>query len=120
MHLTTWHYIGMTLLGLDIICSILYYYHATVKIYNYYEKNTYLYLGHLWIYKKNGQWYLKIPKKMIEESFTTKYKIISQTLVHKLKKGEKVYINFANRYHTQAKIDVEITVENYITTSQRL
>ena len=116
MHLTIWHYIGIAFFILEIIWIIFYYYYyyATVNIYNFCEKNEYQYLGYLWVRKIKGEWYLEIPKEMIEESLTTKYKIISQSVFHKLRKGEKIYINFADRYHTKARLEVEITVENYI------
>ena len=120
MNLTIWHYIGITILSLDIIWIVFYYYYATVKVYNFYEKNKYQYLGYLWIRKNKGEWYLKIPKEMIEESLTTKYKIVSQSIFHQLRKGEKIYINFADKYHTKAKLTAEIIVENYIATSHQL
>lgn len=144
MNLTTWHYIGIAILTLDIIWIVFYYYYATVKVYNFKEKTNkteqgrilkklftfqnnitcrqeeYQYLGYLWIRKKRSGYYLKIPQEMIEDSVTTKYQIISQSRFHKLKKGEKMHINFADKYHTEAKISAQITVKNYIATSHQL
>lgn len=120
MNLSIWHYMGITILALDIIWIIFYYYYATVKIYNLKEKENYNYLGYLWIYKKRGHYYLNIPKKMIEDSVTTKYKIVSQSSFHILKKGEKIHINFADKYIVETGLSAGITVKNYIATSQRL
>ena len=120
MQLTIWHYIGIIILSLDIIWIVFYYYYATVGVYNFCEKNKYQYLGYLWIRKNKGEWYLKIPKEMIEESLTTKYKIISQSIFHQLRKGETIYINFADRYHTKAKLAAEIIVDNYIVIPHQL
>ena len=97
-----------------------YYYYATVKIYNFQEMDRYFYLGYLWIRKKKGQYYLKIPREMIENSVTTEYKITSESLFHQLRKGKKIYINFADSYDTEATMEREITVKNYIATSHQL
>lgn len=144
MDLTSCNYIGIILLTLDIIWIMFYYYYATVKIYNFkettnkiklYKKITkqpaaqnnitikreeYQYLGHLWIRKKRGEYYLKISQEMMEQSFTTKYKIVSQSMFHQFRKGEKIHINFADQYRTDAKLSAEITVKNYISTSHQL
>ena len=120
MNLTIWHYIGIIILSLDILWIVLYYNYATVKVYNFYEKNKYQYLGYLWIRKKRGEWYLNIPKEMIEESLTTKYKIISQSMFRQFIKGEKIYIIFADKYYTRTRMADEFIVENYIVTSHQL
>ena len=120
MNLTIWHYIGITIFTLDIIWIVFYYYYATVKVYNYCEKTNYQYLGFLWIRKKRGEWYLKIPKEMIEDSVTTEYKIISQSWFHKFRKGEKMHVNFADSYRTEVKLAAKIKVSNYIVTSGQL
>ena len=120
MNLRIWQDIGIVILLLDLAWIIFYYYYATVKIYNLKEEESYLYLGYLWIRKKRGQYYLTIPREMIENSVTTKYEIISQSSFHILKKGEKIQINFADKYHIEVSIDARITVKNYIATSHRL
>ena len=88
MKLTFLHYLGFLLLLLDILWIVFYYYYATVKVYNFYEGNHYRYLGYLWIRKKRGEWYLMIPENMVENSVTTKYKIVSASWFHKFRKGE--------------------------------
>lgn len=120
MNLSIWHYLGIIILILDILWIVFYYYYATVKVYNFREKEHYIYLGYLWIHKKSGEYCFRIPEEMIENSITTKYRIISQSMFHKLKKGEKVHINFAGKYETVAEIRAEITVKNYIATSHQL
>ena len=144
MNLTTWHYMGIIILILDIAWIVSYYYYATVKIYNFkkkaskikqfsilkniivfqnnssYRHEEYQYLGHLWIRKKGKEYYLKIPQEMIDNSITTKYKIISQSMFHKLKKGEKIQISFADKHHTEVRLDAEMNVKNYIATSHQL
>ena len=120
MNIPIWNYIGITIIILDILWIVFYYYYATVKIYNFHEKEKFRYLGHLWIRKKNGQYYLKIPGEMIDDSVTTKYKIISESIFHQLRKGKKVYINFADKYDTEVIMSAQITVKNYIATSHRL
>ena len=120
MNLTYWHYMGIVILTLDIVWIVFYYYYATVKVYNFRENNHYQYLGYLWIRKKQGEYYLKIPQEMIEDYVTTKYKIISQSWFHKLRKGEKIHIDFADKYHMEARLSEKITVKNYIATSHQL
>ena len=120
MNLTTWHYIGIAFFISDIIWIVFYYYYATVKVYNLYEKAHFQYLGYLWIRKKRGEWYLEIPEEMIDNSLTTEYKIISQSWFHKFRKGEKIHISFAGKYQAEAKLSAKITVKNYIATSLRL
>ena len=120
MNLSTWHYTGIIILSLDIMWIVFYYYYATVKVYNFYEKDSYEYLGCLWIRKKRGEYYLRISEEMIDNSTTTKYKIISSSVFHKVKKGKKIYINFADKYDIETRIAAQITVKNYIATSQRL
>ena len=120
MNLTVWHYIGVAILSLDIIWIVFYYYYATVKIYNFKEAKQYYYLGYLWVWKRRGEYYLKIPQEMIEKSLTTRYKITSQSLFHKLRKDEKIYINFADKYHAEAKIAGQVIVDNYLEISNQL
>lgn len=144
MNITTWYYVGIIILALDIVWVVFYYYYATVKIYNFCQKvnqsqrgrkiqnrhrisliitqkqEEYRYLGYLWIRKKRGEWYLKIPQEMIEDSITTKYQIVSQSWFHKFRKGEKMHIDFADKYHTEVKLSAQITVKNYIATSPQL
>ena len=120
MQLTTWHYIGIAIFLLDLIWVAIYYYYATVKIYNFQEKDRYYYLGYLWIRKKNGQYYLKIPQEMIENSVTTEYKITSESIFHQLRKGKKLYINFADNYDAEVILEAQIMVKNYIATSHQL
>jgi len=107
---------GITLLILDITWIIFYYYYATVKVYNFYEGKHYQYLGYLWIRKKRGEWYLNIPREMVENSVTTKYKIISASWFHKFRKGEKMHIDFAGEYRTEVRLSAKIYVQNYIAT----
>lgn len=120
MKFTTWYYIGSIILILDIIWIAFYYYYATVKIYNFKQNKEYHYLGHLWIRKKRGQYYLKIPGEMIELSVTTQYKIVSQSAFHRFRKGEKLYVNFADEYQTEVRLSSLMTVKNYIATSHQL
>ena len=117
MQLTTWHYIGIVIFLLDLIWIAVYYYYATVKIYNYIEGDRYHYLGFLWIRKKQGQWFLQVPKEMVENSLTTKYKLVSQSGFHALRKGESIFVSFENKYEVKAKIEKEFIVINYIATS---
>lgn len=120
MNFTTWHYIGMAILVSDIVWITFYYYYATVKIYNFQEKEQYIYLGYLWIRKKRGEYYLRIPQEMIENSTTTQYKLISQSMFHQLKRGEKIQISFADKHDTIAEISAHIIVKNYIAVSQQI
>ena len=120
MNLTSLHYMGITILILDLFWIGFYYYYATVKVYNFWEKEKYQYLGYLWIQKKNGWYYLKIPQQMIENSVTTKYKITSESWFHHLRKGKKMYIHFAHGYEKEVTIGADIIVKNYIETSHQL
>lgn len=120
MNLTIWHYIGIIIFLLDIVWIVFYYYYATVKVYNFCEGKHYRYLGYLWIRKKRGEWYLNIPREMVENSVTTKYKIISASWFHKFRKGEKMHISFAEKYRTETRLSAKIYVLNYIATSHYL
>ena len=144
MSVTIWKYIGIIFLSLDMVWIMFYYYYATVKIYNFKEKNNairqkkkvikrstvrkkriceseeYQYLGHLWIRKRRGEYYLTIPQEMIERSVTTRYKIVSQSMLHKFRKGKKIHVNFADKYHVDVKLSAEMTAKNYIATSHQL
>ena len=120
MNLTILSYIGITILLLDIIWILFYYYYGTVKVYNFIEEGKYQYLGFLWIRKKQGDWFLKIPKEMIENSVTTEYKLVSQSGFHTLRKGEKMYVSFRDKYVIKVRVFKEITVKNYIATSHQL
>lgn len=119
MDLINWNYIGITILILDI-AWIIFYYYATVNVYNFCERKYYRYLGYLWIRKKRGEWYLTIPSEMIEKSVTTKYKIVSASWFHKFRKGEKMHIDFGGKHRVEVKLSAEILVQNYIATSQYL
>ena len=119
MQLTTWHYIGIVIFLLDLIWIAVYYYYATVKIYNYIEGDRYQYLGFLWIRKKQGQWFLQVPKEMVENSLTTKYKLVSQSGFHALRKGQSIFVSFENKYEVKTKIEKEFIVTNYISTSNQ-
>ena len=110
----------MLILILDIIWIVFYYYYATVKVYNFCEGKHYHYLGYLWIRKKRGEWYLKIPHDMIENSVTTKYKIVSASWFHKFRKGEKMHIDFAGKCRKEVRVSAKILVQNYIATSGQL
>lgn len=114
MNLTTWHYIGIAILTLDIVWIVFFYYYATVKVYNLCEGKHYRYLGYLWIRKKRGEWYLTMPVDMVEHSVTTKYKIISASWFHKFRKGEKMHISFAEKYRVEVRVSAKIYVQNYI------
>ena len=97
-----------------------YYYYAAVKVYNFLEKEKWVYSGCLWIRKKRGRHYLKVPREMLDNSTTTKYKFISQSGFHKRKRGETIQINFTEKYDVTVEIEAEITVKNYIATSHQL
>ena len=138
MNLTIWQYSGITILALDVLWMFFYYSYATVKVYNFHKKNNsaeiysckkgkrkfeseeYLYLGSLLITQKRHRYELKIPQEMIENSQTTKYKIVVDSFWVKWKKREKIHINFADEYDTEETISAEITVKNYIATSHQL
>ena len=119
MQLTTWHYVGIAIFIVDLMWVAIYYYYGTVKIYNYIEGDRYQYLGLLWIRKKQGQWFLKVPKEMVEYSVTTKYKLVSQSGFHALRNGEIIFVSFENRYEAKATIEKEFVVTNYIATSNQ-
>ena len=119
MELTTLHYIGIIIFILDFIWIAIYYYYGTVKIYNYVEKDKYQYLGFLWIRKKYGEWFLSIPHEMIENSLTTKYKIVSSSGFHTLRTGQTLFVSFDNKYEVKAQISKEFYANNYIHTSNQ-
>lgn len=144
MNLAAWNYIGGMILISDIIWIVFYYYYATIKVYNFQgwvtqadkdgifkkilgvcgfkicNQEKYRYMGILWIRKKKSGYYLKIPQEIVDNSITTKYRIISQSAFHKWRRGEKIHISFGEQYHTEVRAAANITVKNYIATSHQL
>ena len=104
MELTLLHYVGIIIFILDLIWISIYYYYGTVKIYNYVEKDNYQYLGFLWIRKQRGEWFLSIPANMIDNSITTKYKLVSASGFHTLHNGESLFVSFDNKYEVKVEI----------------
>ena len=119
MQLTPWHYVGIIIFILDFIWISIYYYYGTVKIYNYIEGEKYQYMGFLWIRKKYGEWFLSIPQDMIDNSITTKYKIVSASGFHTLRNGQTLFVSFNKQYEVKAKISRKFYVYNYIFTSNQ-
>ena len=119
MQLTLWHYLGILIFILDFIWIAFYYYYGTVKIYNLEVGDVYQYLGILWIRKKGGQWFLVVPQDMLETSTTTKYKFVSQSGFHALRKDQTIFVSFANRYEVKVKISKVFYAHNYISTSNQ-
>ena len=111
---------GTVLVLLYLVWILIYYYYGAVKIYNLTEKKQYRYLGCLWIHKQKGEYYLRIPGEMIEESVTTEYKLVLENLFVKQKEEQRVRICFEDKYDAFAKIAEEISVKNYIATSNQL
>mgnify|MGYP003296342858 CR=1 FL=1 len=111
---------GVLLLVLHLLWIVIYYYYGAIKIYNLTEKNCYQYLGCLWIKKVKGEYRLKIPQEMLDNSFTTQYKIVAEDLFVKRKQQEKVRICFGNKYYVYVTVGKEISVKNHIATSRQL
>lgn len=119
MQLTLWHYIGITIFILDFIWIAFYYYYGTVKIFNYIVGEDYQYMGILWIRKKRGEWFLTIPQDMIDNSITTKYKLVSASGFHALRNGQTLFVSFNNKYEVKVKISKIFFACNYIATSKQ-
>lgn len=112
--------IGIIIAFLDIFWILIYYYYGAVKVYNFVEKKRYQYLGCIWIHRKKGEYYLKIPREMMKESFTTKYKIIPDNLFVKRKREQRLRICFDDKYEVYTMVSGEMTVKNHIATSSQL
>ena len=119
MELSTLLFIGIIIFLLDFIWIAIYYYYGTVKIYNYIEDDKYQYLGFLWIRKKYGEWFLTIPQDMIDNSITTKYKIVSASGFHTLRNGQTLFVSFSKQYEIKTEISKKFFVNNYIFTSNQ-
>lgn len=111
---------GILLLALELCWLLSDSDHGAVKVYNLKEENRYRYLGILWIRKKQGDYCLKIPPKMVAASLTTEYKLRSVSSFHKEKRGQKLQIIFAGGYETTTLLKEEMQVKNYIATSGQL
>ncbi len=120
MELQKWIIIGGIIFLLDVVCITWTQDYGIIKVYNLKEKKKYHYLGALWIRKKKGGFYLKIPKKMLEKSFTTQYKLKSVSSFHKGKSGESLQVIFAEDYQTTTTLKEEMLIKNYIATSWQL
>lgn len=112
--------IGIIIVFLDLFWILIYYYYGTVKVYNLKEHKQYEYMGSLWIRRKKGEYCLLIPKEIIEDSYTTQYKIVIEYLFLKWKQYQRMKISFSNKYDVYTQIRKEITVKNHIATSNQL
>jgi len=111
--------IGIIIIILDLLW-VLFYYYGTAKIYNLTEQKQYQYLGYLWIRKKHGEYLLSLPKEMIHNSYTTQYKIIPEKHFCKGKEEARLRVCFGDKYVVITEVSKEITVKNYIATSNQL
>lgn len=112
--------VGAGIFLLDFYWILFYYFYATVEVYNLTQGNKYQYLGHLWIRKKEGEYYLWITPKMVSRSFTTEYKIVPGNWFEKVRKKKKIRISFCGQYEIFTQVRREITVKNHIATSIKL
>lgn len=112
--------IGVLLMILHLMWILFYYYYGAAKVYNLVEKRRYQYMGCLWIRKKKGEYYLIIPKEIMEASHTTSYRILPETLFVKQKSRRKLMVRFEEQYDVFTTISGEITVKNHIATSNQL
>lgn len=112
--------IGIVIAFLDLFWILVYYYYGAAKIYNLVEQKQYQYMGCFWIHRKRGEYYLKIPKEVIVNSFTTQYKIVPENLFVRRKQERRIRICFADKYEVFTEISKEITVKNHIATSNQL
>ena len=111
---------GGVLVLLHLFWILIYYYYGAIKIYNLKEKKCYEYLGCLWIRKEKGEYCMQIPQEMLDKSFTTQYKIVTEEVFWRRKSKEKVRICFGNKYYTYVTVEKEISVKNHIATSNQL
>ena len=120
MEISSLYQLGIVLMVMDLGWLLFYYFYATVEIYNLIEKEHYKYMGHLWIRKKKGSYYLYIPKKISFYSCTTEYKIIPGFFFYYINQGEEIRISFQGKYDIFLDVSDAITVKNYIATYPRL
>ena len=104
----------------DLLWLLFYYLYATVEIYNLVEEEKYRYMGSIWVKKKRGVYWLSVPKDMELRSYTTEYKIIPGCFFYYVNQGEKIRINFYDKYEIITEISDPIDVKNYIATYPRL
>lgn len=112
--------IGTLLMVMDIGWLLFYYFYATVEIYNLVEKKSYKYMGHLWIRRKKGSYYLYIPKEISLYSYTTEYKVIPGFFFYAINRGAEIRISFHGKYDIFLNVSDAITVKNHIATCPRL
>ena len=111
---------GLVIFILHLLWLLIYYYYGAIKIYNLTEKKQYQYVGCLWIRKVKGEYLLKIPQEMLDQSYTTQYRIVPENLFLKGKEGENLRLCFGSQYYTTIKVEKEISVKNHIATSNQL
>ena len=112
--------IGIIIAFLDLFWILIYYYYGAAKVYNLVEKKQYRYMGCFWIHRKKGEYFLKIPEEVIEDSFTTQYKIVPENLFVRWKMEQRLRICFAHNYDVFTEISKDITVKNHIATCNQL
>ena len=56
---------------------------------------------------------------MIDNSITTKYKIVSASGFHTLRNGQTLFVSFNDKYEIKVKIYKEFFAHNYIFTSRQ-
>lgn len=111
--------IGIIVMIFDLLW-VMFYYYGTVKVYNLTEHKQYKYLGYLWIRKKQGEYILHLPEEMIYNSHTTRYKIIPEKQFCMGKEEKHLRVCFGSKFVLITEISKEITVKNYIATSNQL
>ena len=119
MEINMLHKAGIGLIFLNLIFILMYYYGAA-KVYNLQEDKKYRYMGCFWIFKSNGEYVLRIPKEVLEESVTTQYRIYPEEAFRKWNRKRRIRISFADNYDIFTDISTVITVKNHIATSHRL
>ena len=120
MQISSIYQIGILLMVLDLGWLFFYYFYGTVELYNLVEDNRYKYMGHLWIKRKKGSYYLYIPKEISLSSDTTVYKIVPGAIFYYVNKGQEIRVSFHGKYDVFHKISDPITVKNHIATYSRL
>lgn len=113
-------FLGAVIFLLDFGWLLFYYFYATVEVYNLTQGNKYQYLGHLWVKRKEGEYYLCLTEKMLSRSVTTQYKILPGSWFGKIQKKKKIRISFCGQYEIFTQVKMEITVKNHIATSIKL
>lgn len=108
--------LGLGVLAANLCWLFVYLFYGAVQVYNLREGKCYVHLADLWIERRKGQYILQIPGYLVEESFTTQYKIRTGSLFSRFHEDSLLCIRFGKEYELCLPVEREMIVKNHVAT----